>query len=126
MKSLHHIGKYQITYYQIQCKILFENSFVKLVSEALLPDAYAAVTTRVRDLQEDSFVGTKTCDSILTDLQLGCFQKYKNITDIKTMTKKWIIKYSTEGQPFLISVYNRQNWSETWIGIVNDMIVESQ
>ncbi len=27
---------------------------------------------------------------------------------------------------FLIAVYNRQNWSGTCIGIVNDMIVESK
>ncbi len=40
--------------------------------------------------------------------------------------KKWIIKYETEGWPFLIAVYNRQNWSEICIGIVNYIILESQ
>ncbi len=38
--------------------------------------------------------------------------------------KKWITKYATEGQPFLIDVYNSQNWSETCTD--NDMIVGSQ
>ncbi len=59
----------------------------QLVSEALSPDAYAALTERVGELHGHSFVGIKTCNSILTDLHLGQIMKYKNITDIKTMTK---------------------------------------
>ncbi len=36
------------------------------------------------------------------------------------------MEYATEGQPFLVAVYNKQNWSEICCGIVNNIIVESQ
>ncbi len=81
---------------------------------------------RVRELQGESFLGIKTCNSNLTDLQLGCFVKYKNIKDIKTSVKQWVIEYATKGQPFLIAVYKRQTRTEICIGIINNMIVESQ
>ncbi len=72
MKPLHHKCKNLIPHYPIQCKILFGNcagqqvlgTFVKLVSEALLPDAYTVLTEWVRELQGDSFVGIKICNSI--------------------------------------------------------------
>ncbi len=40
--------------------------------------------------------------------------------------KQWIMEYATKGQQFLLTVYNRQTWTETCIGIINNMIVESQ
>ncbi len=85
MKPSHNIGKHLIPYHLIQCKILFENcagqqvlgSFVKLVSETLLPYAYAVFQEKVIVLQGESFVGKNTFIAVLTDLQLGCFVKYK-------------------------------------------------
>ncbi len=52
--------------------------------------------------------------------------KYKKIKDIKTTVKQWIIEYATKGWSFLVAVYNRQTSTETCIGIINNMIVESQ
>ena len=134
MKPLHNIKKHPISYHPIQCKILFEKcaghqvlgSFVKLVSETLSCDAYLVFEGKVRELQGEAFVGINTCNAVLTELQLGHFVKYKNCKDIKTMVKQWIIEYATKGQPFLVAVYNRQTWTETCIGIINNMIVESQ
>ncbi len=40
--------------------------------------------------------------------------------------KPWMMKYATEGHPFLITVYNRLNCSEICIGIVHNVIVKSQ
>ncbi len=74
----------------------------------------------------ESFVGIKICSTILIDLKLGRFQKYKNIQNIKTQTKEWIMEYATNNQPFLFAVYSKQTQSEICIGIVNNMIVESQ
>ncbi len=61
MKPLYNISKHPIPYHPIQGKILFENcagqqvlgSFVKLVSETLLPDAYAVFQEKVILLQGD-------------------------------------------------------------------------
>ena len=82
--------------FPIQCKILFEDckgqqvlgSCIKLVSEALSPEAYAVLAERVRLLQRDSFLGIKICTQILIDLQLGRFQKYKNFENIKIPIKQ--------------------------------------
>ncbi len=51
-------------------------SFVKLVSETLLLDAYTVFEERVIKLQGESFVGINTCNSVVTELQLGRFVKY--------------------------------------------------
>ena len=133
-KHLHDVSEHPIPYHPIHCKMLFENcagkqvlgSFVKLVSETLLPDAYAALEERVIKLQEESVVGINTCNSVLTDMQLGRFAKYKKIKDIKPTVKEWIMEYATRGQPFLVAVYNKQTRTETCIGVINNMIVESQ
>ena len=74
----------------------------------------------------DSFVGIKICTQILIDLQLGCFQKYKNFQNIKIPIKQWIMEYAKKGQPFLLAVFCKETKSEICIGITNDMIVESQ
>ncbi len=63
-------------------------SFVKLVSETLLLDAYAALEERVIKLQGESVVGINTCNSVLTDMKLRSFVKYKKIKDIKTTVKE--------------------------------------
>ncbi len=116
IKPLHAIKKHPISYHEIQCKILFENcaghqvlqSFVKIVSETLSCDAYLIFEEKVRELQWEAFVGINTCNTVLTELQLGCFVKYKKIKDIKTTVKQWIIGYAAKGQPFLVAMYNRQ------------------
>ncbi len=131
---LHNVSEHPIPYRPIQCKILFENcagkqvlgSFAKLVSETLLVDAYTALEERVIKLQGESVVGINTCNSVLTDMQLGRFVKYKKTNDTRTTVKEWIMDYATKGQPFLISVYNKQTRTETCIGVTNTMIVESQ
>ncbi len=64
---------------------------------------------KVRELQRESCVGINTCNSVLTELQLGRFVKYKKIKDIKTTVKQWIIEYATKGQPFLVAVYNNSD-----------------
>ncbi len=95
-KPLHNVSEHLIPYHPIQCMILFENcagqqvlgSFVKLVSETLLLDAYAAFEERDINLQGESFVGINTCNAVLTDMQLGRFVKYKKIKDMKTMVKE--------------------------------------
>ncbi len=46
-------------------------SFAKLVSETLLVDAYTALVERVIKLQGESVVGINTCNSVLTEFQLG-------------------------------------------------------
>ncbi len=74
----------------------------------------------------DSFVGIKICTQILIDLQLGCFQKYKNYQNIKIPIKQWIMEYAKKGQPFLLAVFCKKTKLEICIGITNDMIVESQ
>ncbi len=81
---------------------------------------------KVRELQGEAFLGINTCKAVLTELQLGRFVKYKKIKDIKTTVKQWIIGYAAKGQAFLVAVYNRQTQTDTCIGIINDMIVESQ
>ncbi len=56
---LHNIKKHQFPYCPIRCKILFGNcggqqvlgTFVKLVSETLLPNAYLVFEGKVRELQ---------------------------------------------------------------------------
>ncbi len=101
-------------------------SCIKLVSEALSPEAYAVLVDRVQLLQRDSFVGIKICTQILIDLQLGRFQKYKNFENIKIPIKQWIMEYAKKGQPFLLAVFCKETKSEICIGITNDMIVESQ
>ncbi len=101
-------------------------SFVKCVSETLSLDAYTAFKERVIKLLGESIVGINTCNSVLTDMQLGRFVKYKKIKDINTMVKQWIMEYATKGQPFLVAVYNKQTWTEICIGVINNMIVESQ
>ncbi len=67
-----------------------------------------------------------TLSIFLADLQLGRFVKYKKIKDIKTTVKQWIMEYATKGQPFLVVVYNKQTLTEICIGVINNMIVESQ
>ncbi len=36
------------------------------------------------------------------------------------------MEYATKGQPILVVVFNKQTWTETCIGVINNMIVESQ
>ena len=36
------------------------------------------------------------------------------------------MEYATKGQPFLVAVYNKQTWTVICIGVINNMIVESQ
>jgi len=116
MKPLHNFKTHPISYRPIQCKILFENcaghqvlgSFFKLVSETFSCDAYLIFRKSQRIARRSI---------------LGHFVKYKKIKDIM---KQWIVEYGTKGQPFLSAVYNRETWTETCIGIINNMIVESQ
>ncbi len=100
-------------------------SFVKLVSETLSCDAYLVFEGKVRGLQGEAFVGINTCNAVLTELQSGRFVKYKKIKDVNTTVKQWIVEYATKDWSFLVAVYNRQTWTETCIGIINNMIVES-
>ncbi len=84
------------------------------------------LSERIREFPSKSFVGIETCNSILIYLKLGGLWKFKNVTDIKTTTKQWIMKYATEGQPFLIAVFSKETKSEICIGIVNNVIMRSQ
>ncbi len=45
---------------------------------------------------------------------------------MKIMVKEWIMEYATKGRPFLVAVYNKQTRAEICIGIINNIIVESQ
>ncbi len=118
----------------IQCKIFLENckrqqvqgSCIKLVGEALSPKAYAVLAERVQSMLRDSFVGIMICTTILIDLQLENFQKYRNDQNIKIPVKQWIMEYATKGWPFLIAVFSKETKSEICIGITNNMIVENQ
>ncbi len=98
-------------------------SCIKLVSEALPPKAYALIAERVRLMLRESFVGIKICTSILIDLQLGHFRKYRNYQKIKIPVKQWIIEYATKGWSFLITVFSKETKSEIFFGITNNMIV---
>ncbi len=74
----------------------------------------------------ESFVGIKICTTILIDLQLGQFQKYRNYQNVKIPINQWIVEYAKKGQPFLIDVFNKETLSEICIGITNEIIVEYQ
>ncbi len=73
-------------------------------------------------MPRESLFSIKNCTTILMDLQLGLFQKYKNIQDIKTLIKQWIMVYATESQPFFFAVHSTETKSEIYIRIT----VESQ
>ncbi len=85
--------------------MLFENcrgqqvigSCIKLVSEALSPEVYALLAERVQLMLRESTVGIKICTTILVDLQLGHFQKYRNYHNIKNPIKQWIMEYAKKG-----------------------------
>ncbi len=100
---MHYINEYSSTHYPIQCKILFDNcagqqvlgSFVKLVSETLLPEVYSLIVMRVVVFQGESFVGIKICNSILVKLQLGVFpeaQKYQRYQNTKKRNGSWSVQ----------------------------------
>ncbi len=106
VKTLSSLMEVPSCHYPIQCKILFENckgqqvigSCIKLVCEALSPKAYVLHAERVQSIIRDSFVGIKICTTILINLQLGHFQKYRNYQNIKIPINQWIMEYATEGQ----------------------------
>ena len=81
---------------------------------------------RVKVLKHESVVGIKTCASLLSELHLGHIQKKKNCPDIhKIAIKEWIIDFASSGQPFLVSVYNKKMKAEICIGILGNVIVQS-
>ncbi len=74
----------------------------------------------------DSFAGIKICTQNLIDLQLGRFQKYKNIQKIKIPIRQRIMEYALEDQPFLFAVFSKVTKFGICIGITYNMIVELQ
>ncbi len=80
----------------------------------------------MRLMLRKSFVGIKICTTILIDLDLGRFQKYKNFQNIKIIFKQLMMEYARQGHPFLFAVLNKKTKSDFCIGMTNNMIVESQ